>query len=89
MSSSGGRNFDEEEVERDDENTLIVHDKGSAMAYAAGFGELFDALGRVGVVYPSTNSNVDRIWLTSSSKPKLPGSIVPSTISTIIFLSVD
>ena len=31
--------------ERNDENTLIVHDGETAMAYAAAFWKLYDALG--------------------------------------------
>jgi phosphatidylserine/phosphatidylglycerophosphate/cardiolipin synthase-like enzyme len=42
---TGSMNWSTSGDERNDENTLIVHDGGTAMAYAAGFWELYDALG--------------------------------------------
>jgi len=42
---TGSMNWTTAGDEKNDENTLIVHDGGTAMAYAAAFWELYDALG--------------------------------------------
>ena len=42
---TGSMNWSTSGDERNDENTLIVHNGEMAMAYAAGFWELYDALG--------------------------------------------
>ena len=42
---TGSMNWSTAGDERNDENSLIVHDGGTAMGYAAGFWELYEALG--------------------------------------------